>query len=164
MPARSGRKTGLNTYLPGAVCQMRRRARYAKRSFRGERYTSEFHQGTAARTNGSRRHRRSMQVCAALMPADPDDLPPCAGCGNCCHLLVDLAPSDDVPPELIVEHNGLRCMDQRGDGACIALDPLSRLCTIYERRPQVCRDFKRAESLCRRAVFGRRGSLAPANV
>jgi uncharacterized protein len=53
-------------------------------------------------------------------------------------------------------------MDQRGDGSCIALDPETQLCTIYERRPQVCRDFKRAESLCRRAVFGRRGSLAPA--
>jgi Fe-S-cluster containining protein len=53
-------------------------------------------------------------------------------------------------------------MDQRGDGACVALDPATQLCTIYERRPQVCRDFKRAESLCRRAVFGRRGSLAPA--
>jgi uncharacterized protein len=96
------------------------------------------------------------------MPAALDDLPPCAGCGNCCHLLVDLSPLDDVPAELVVEHDGLRCMEQRGDGACIALDPISRLCTIYERRPQVCRDFKRAEALCRRAVLGRRGSLAAA--
>jgi hypothetical protein len=67
---------------------------------------------------------------------------------------------DDVPEEFVVEHQGVRCMDQQGDGACVALDPVTRLCTIYERRPQVCRDFKRAESLCRRAVFGRRGSLA----
>jgi len=43
-------------------------------------------------------------------------------------------------------------MDQRGDGACVALDPVSRLCTIYERRPKTCRDFMRGESLCRKAV------------
>jgi Fe-S-cluster containining protein len=83
----------------------------------------------------------------------PDDLPPCAGCGSCCHLVVELAPGvDDVPGEFVVEHDGLRCMDQRGDGACVALDPVSRLCTIYERRPKTCRDFMRGESLCRKAV------------
>jgi uncharacterized protein len=92
-----------------------------------------------------------------------DDLPACAGCGKCCHLLVELAAGvDDVPEELVAEHDGVRCMDQRGDGACVALDAATQLCTIYDRRPQVCRDFKRAESLCRRAVSGRRGSLAGA--
>src|SRR5688500_4647054 len=90
-----------------------------------------------------------------------DDLPACAGCGKCCHLLVELTPLvDDVPEEFVVEHEGVRCMDQQGDGACVALDPVTQLCTIYDRRPQVCRDFKRAESLCRRAVQGRRGSPA----
>jgi Fe-S-cluster containining protein len=53
-------------------------------------------------------------------------------------------------------------MDQQGDGACVALDPATQLCTIYELRPQVCRDFKRGEALCRRTVFSRRGTLAPA--
>ena len=91
-----------------------------------------------------------------------DDLPACAGCGKCCHLLVELAPFlDDVPEEFVVEHDGVRCMEQRGDGACVALDSATQLCTIYERRPQVCRDFQRAESLCRRAVFSQRGALVP---
>jgi uncharacterized protein len=95
------------------------------------------------------------------MPITSDELPACVGCGNCCHLLVELALVDDVPAEFVVEHDGVRCMDQHGDGACVALDSVARLCTIYDRRPQVCRDFKRGESLCRRAVFGRRGSIAP---
>jgi Fe-S-cluster containining protein len=81
------------------------------------------------------------------------DVPACAGCGICCHLVVELRPGvDDVPEELVVEHEGVRCMDQRGDGACVALDFATRLCTIYERRPQTCRDFKRGGPLCRQVV------------
>ena len=82
-----------------------------------------------------------------------NELPACAGCGKCCHLLVDVAPTDDVPEDLVVEHAGMRCMDQHGDGACVALDPLMKLCTIYERRPQVCRDFQRGSGLCRQILI-----------
>lgn len=57
-----------------------------------------------------------------------------------------------VPEELVVEHAGVRCMDQHGDGACVALHPETRLCTIYEQRPQVCRDFARGSDLCRRIL------------
>jgi len=80
------------------------------------------------------------------------DLPPCAGCGRCCHLVVELRPGDDVPAALVAEHAGVRCMDQRSDGACVALDPSSRLCTIYAERPQTCRDFNRGGELCRRVL------------
>jgi Fe-S-cluster containining protein len=91
------------------------------------------------------------------MPLLPDDFPACAGCGKCCHLVVELDPLlDHVPEELVVEHDGVRCMEQRGNGACVALDPTTRLCTIYESRPQVCRDFSRGESLCVRIVTERR--------
>ncbi|MDB6095291.1 MAG: hypothetical protein JWM32_2853 [Verrucomicrobia bacterium] len=94
------------------------------------------------------------------MPKTIDDIPPCAGCGKCCHLLVELDDRvDDVPEELVVEHSGVRCMDQHGDGACVALDPGTRMCTIYERRPQVCRDFNRGEALCRRILSGNRTPL-----
>jgi Fe-S-cluster containining protein len=87
------------------------------------------------------------------MPSALDDLPACAGCGSCCHLVVQLTPGiDDIPGWLTVEHDGVACMDQRGNGACVALDPLTRLCTIYERRPKTCRDFARGEALCRRTV------------
>jgi len=43
-------------------------------------------------------------------------------------------------------------MEQRGDGACIALDPVTQLCTIYEERPQTCREFNRGEALCRQIL------------
>ena len=54
-----------------------------------------------------------------------------------------------VPEAWVVEHDGERCMEQRGDGACVALDAVTKLCTIYENRPQVCRDFERGSGLCR---------------
>ena len=90
-----------------------------------------------------------------LLPIpDHPDLPPCAGCGRCCHLVVELRAGDVVAEHLVVEHDGVRCMDQRGNGACVALDAATMLCTIYETRPQTCRDFTRGESICRR-ILGR---------
>jgi len=61
---------------------------------------------------------------------------------------------DFVPEEWVVEYEGGRFMDQRGDGACVALDPVSRRCTIYEDRPAVCRQFDRGSALCRSVLLG----------
>jgi Fe-S-cluster containining protein len=66
--------------------------------------------------------------------------------------VVELRAGDVVPEEFVVEHAGARCMDQRGDGACVALDPTTLLCTIYVDRPQTCRDFNRGENLCRQIL------------
>jgi hypothetical protein len=94
--------------------------------------------------------RRKACACEVLISTpDPDVIPACAGCGRCCHLVVALQPGDRVPEELVVEHDGVRCLEQRGDGACVALDPLTQLCTIYESRPQTCRDFARGSNPCR---------------
>ena len=95
------------------------------------------------------------------MPPLVDELPACAGCGSCCHLVVELVPGTDdgVPGEHVVERAGAFFMDQRGNGACVALDPATRLCTIYERRPQTCRDFARGEPLCRRTVANAAAAL-----
>ena len=57
-----------------------------------------------------------------------------------------------MPEEFVVEHDGVRCLDQHGDGACVALDAVTRLCTIYESRPQTCRDLARGGELCRRIL------------
>jgi Fe-S-cluster containining protein len=94
------------------------------------------------------------------VPLDFPDLPACAGCGVCCHLTVELAASgDDVPEHLVAEYDGIRYMDQGSNGACAALDPATRLCTIYDRRPAVCRAFERGSQLCR-WVLGRSGEGA----
>lgn len=62
---------------------------------------------------------------------------------------------DVIPEHLVAEYAGVRFMDQRGDGACVALDPVSRLCTIYELRPSVCRQFDRGSALCRSVLISR---------
>ena len=67
--------------------------------------------------------------------------------------MVELRAGDRVPAALVVEHDGARCMDQRGNGACVALDAATQLCTIYDDRPQTCRDFKRGENLCRQILL-----------
>lgn len=43
-------------------------------------------------------------------------------------------------------------MDQRADGACVALDPVTRLCTLYDQRPLTCREFDRGTALCHQAL------------
>jgi uncharacterized protein len=74
--------------------------------------------------------------------------------------VVELGADDRVPEELVAVREGVRCMDQHGDGACVALDPVTRLCTIYDQRPRTCRDFARGSSLCRTILA--RGAAAPA--
>ena len=82
--------------------------------------------------------------------ANTAGVPLCAGCGVCCHLTVELGPDDaSVPAALTAEYDGVRYMDQLGNGACVALDPATRLCTIYAQRPAVCRSFERASERCR---------------
>jgi len=61
---------------------------------------------------------------------------------------------DFVPERFVVEYNGAFFMDQKSDGACVALDPVSRACTIYEDRPWTCRQFDRGGVLCRKILIG----------
>ena len=93
--------------------------------------------------------------CGSITTDPHSDIPACVGCARCCHLLVELKTDVDfVPEKFVVTYNGARFMDQRGDGACAALDLVSRLCTIYEERPWVCRQFDRGGTLCRKILFG----------
>ena len=91
----------------------------------------------------------------------------CSGChGNCCKLHVEARVSDLVRMGLLSEDEALWSarkiarklesqkliqsyrastmkftLSQRVNNDCIFLDETSRLCTIYEKRPDVCRNF-----------------------
>ena len=49
---------------------------------------------------------------------------------------------DDIPVQLTdTDAGGGTVMARLEDGWCAALDRKTMLCSIYERRPAVCRDF-----------------------
>lgn len=74
----------------------------------------------------------------------------CANCeACCCRLEVLLMGDDDVPPRFIAEDAwGGTVMRRLDDGWCAALDRNTMRCTIYERRPDVCREFAMGDSAC----------------
>jgi hypothetical protein len=75
----------------------------------------------------------------------------CSGCDAvCCRLVVVLLPGDDVPMRLTtVTEAGLDVMARDADGWCVALDPATHRCTIYETRPHMCRKFVMGGAYCR---------------
>ena len=85
-----------------------------------------------------------------------DDSNPCSTCGACCsHFRVsfyqgelDAMPGGTVPENMTVNIGGFRaCMSgtEYGSGRCVALQgeigqgPIS--CSIYQKRPSVCREY-----------------------
>ncbi|MDD5241522.1 MAG: YkgJ family cysteine cluster protein [Sulfuricella sp.] len=74
----------------------------------------------------------------------------CATCkACCCRLEVMLIGDDGIPPEFTVQDQwGGWVMLRLGDGWCAALDRNTMLCTIYEHRPNICRDYQMGESDC----------------
>ena len=56
---------------------------------------------------------------------------------------------DDPPAEFIATDQwGGQVMRRLDDGWCAAVDRVTMLCRIYERRPGVCREFAVGESEC----------------
>lgn len=74
----------------------------------------------------------------------------CATCkACCCRLEVMLMGEDDIPRELTEQDRwGGWVMARLADGWCAALDRDTMLCTIYERRPMICRDYQVGDSDC----------------
>jgi Fe-S-cluster containining protein len=89
--------------------------------------------------------------------------PLCNRCAAlCCRLQVVLLASDVVPDALTVRaESGERRMARGADGWCVAVSA-ERRCSIYETRPQACRNFTMAGPYCRavRADAARDARLA----
>ena len=81
---------------------------------------------------------------------DYDPTISCAACeACCCRLEVMLMGDDDVPVELTVQDRwGGWVMRRLDDGWCAALDRNTMKCTIYQRRPGVCRDYQVGANDC----------------
>lgn len=85
---------------------------------------------------------------------------PATGCASCtavcCRLQVLLIGDNEVPQTMTEWSDwGGQVMSRRADGWCTALDRSTMRCTIYARRPQVCRDYEMdgAECIDERAAF-----------
>jgi len=67
----------------------------------------------------------------------------------CCRLQVLLFDDQDVPKVMteISEWGGV-VMSRLSDGWCAALDRATFRCTIYDRRPQLCRSYLMGGSDC----------------
>lgn len=100
---------------------------------------------------------------------------PCQSCGACCATLRITFPAAElaarggcVPDALAEPYGNAMCMRTTAAGACIALRGTPgqvMACSIYEWRPQACRDFAplaavgRSDAACDEAR--RRRGLAP---
>ncbi|MFT4713728.1 MAG: Fe-S-cluster containining protein [Granulosicoccus sp.] len=74
----------------------------------------------------------------------------CATCqANCCRLEVMLITDTGVPEKYIhYDQWGGMTMDRLDDGWCAAVDRDTMLCTIYEKRPLICREFEMGSYEC----------------
>lgn len=70
--------------------------------------------------------------------------PTCDTCeAACCRMQVLLIGDPDVPEGMTERSDwGGQVMHRRADGWCTALDRGTMRCTIYQQRPQVCRDYE----------------------
>jgi len=83
-------------------------------------------------------------------PRQTEDEVACANCqACCCRLEVILISETGVPGHFIaLDKWGGLVMARRDDGWCAALDRDTMLCTIYENRPLVCREFEAGSHEC----------------
>jgi Fe-S-cluster containining protein len=74
----------------------------------------------------------------------------CSNCrASCCRLEVMLITDTGVPARYIeTDRWGAQTMARLEDGWCAALDRNTMLCSIYENRPWICREFEMASPEC----------------
>ncbi len=103
----------------------------------------------------------------------PAGAPPCLGCGACCFSTLETyvrVDGDDHQrigerADELTHFEGNRCYMRMHEGHCAALtiDGESRrfVCSIYETRPDVCRDLARESAGCH-AELHEKGARPPA--
>lgn len=74
----------------------------------------------------------------------------CANCQACCCSSEVIIISDiGIPSQHVyVDENGSESMLRLDDGWCSALDRDTLMCSIYENRPWVCREFEMGSYEC----------------
>jgi Fe-S-cluster containining protein len=74
----------------------------------------------------------------------------CSNCqACCCSLEVIIISETGVPHQHIyVDEYGSQSMLRLEDGQCSALDRNTLMCSIYENRPWVCREFEMGSYEC----------------
>lgn len=80
----------------------------------------------------------------------PDPEITCSTCqANCCRLEVMIISDNDVPKHHIyVNADGSESMLRLDDGWCSALNRDTFMCSIYENRPWICREFEMGSYEC----------------
>ncbi|MGR5117273.1 YkgJ family cysteine cluster protein [Vibrio astriarenae] len=75
----------------------------------------------------------------------------CSNCKACCCRLEVMIISDTGVPEEHIKRDiwGSETMLRLSDGWCSALDRQSFMCTIYENRPWICREFEMGSYECK---------------
>ncbi|CAH6800891.1 Zinc/iron-chelating domain-containing protein [Vibrio chagasii] len=83
----------------------------------------------------------------------------CANCQACCCRLEVMIITDTGVPEEHIAYDewGGETMKRLDDGWCSAVDRETLMCTIYENRPWICREFEMGSFECidqRKEVMG----------
>lgn len=87
---------------------------------------------------------------APARSAEPDATVSCERCDACCCRLEVFLLTDTGVPDYYVAMDqwGGMTMARLDDGWCIALDRNTMRCSIYDRRPFVCREFEMGSYEC----------------
>ncbi|ACQ93018.1 protein of unknown function UPF0153 [Tolumonas auensis DSM 9187] len=74
----------------------------------------------------------------------------CANCEACCCRLEVMLITDTGVPEhyIAIDPWGGQVMARLDDGWCAALDRDTLMCTIYDHRPLICREFEMGADEC----------------
>ncbi|MDP5146228.1 YkgJ family cysteine cluster protein [Shewanella sp. ULN5] len=74
----------------------------------------------------------------------------CSNCQACCCRLEVMIISETGVPKKYIEFDkwGGETMLRLSDGWCSALDRETMMCTIYENRPWICREFEMGSYEC----------------